>query len=73
MVLPTHGLVLWVTANILRSPMGRAMVAIRDSEVSAQSMGINLAWYKTVVFALSDMARFFTGQVMAVNGGFVMN
>lgn len=26
-----------------------------------------------VLFALSDMSRFFTGQVMAVNGGFVMN
>ncbi|EJN10214.1 SDR family oxidoreductase [Herbaspirillum sp. YR522] len=26
-----------------------------------------------VLFALSDMARFFTGQVMAVNGGFVFN
>ncbi|WP_050463714.1 SDR family oxidoreductase [Herbaspirillum autotrophicum] len=26
-----------------------------------------------VVFALSDMSRFYTGQVMAVNGGFVMN
>ncbi|AMO99612.1 short chain dehydrogenase family protein [Collimonas arenae] len=26
-----------------------------------------------VIFALSDLSRFFTGQVMAVNGGFVMN
>ena len=26
-----------------------------------------------VVFALSDLSRFFTGQVMAVNGGFVMH
>jgi NAD(P)-dependent dehydrogenase (short-subunit alcohol dehydrogenase family) len=26
-----------------------------------------------VVFALSDLSRFYTGQVMAVNGGFVMN
>jgi len=26
-----------------------------------------------VLFALSDLSRFFTGQVMAVNGGFVMN
>jgi NAD(P)-dependent dehydrogenase (short-subunit alcohol dehydrogenase family) len=26
-----------------------------------------------VLFALSDMSRFFTGQVMAVNGGFVLN
>jgi branched-chain amino acid transport system permease protein len=32
--------------NLLRSPTGRAFVAIRDSEISAQSMGINLAYYK---------------------------
>src|ERR1700734_1067156 len=45
--------VLWVSANLLRSPTGRAMVAIRDSEISAQSMGIHLAKYKTMAFALS--------------------
>src|SRR5580692_5033704 len=45
--------VLWISANLLRSPTGRAMVAIRDSEVSAQSMGIHLARYKTLVFAVS--------------------
>jgi branched-chain amino acid transport system permease protein len=39
--------------NLLRSPTGRAFVAIRDSEISAQSMGINLAYYKTLSFALS--------------------
>ena len=39
--------------NILRSPTGRAFVAIRDSEISAQSMGIHLARYKTLSFALS--------------------
>lgn len=39
--------------NILRSPTGRAFVAIRDSEVSAQSMGIHLASYKTLAFAIS--------------------
>src|SRR5580704_10961033 len=44
--------VLWVSANLLRSPIGRAMLAIRDSEISAQSMGINLARYKTFAFAL---------------------
>ncbi|MGH7186451.1 MAG: branched-chain amino acid ABC transporter permease, partial [Pseudomonadota bacterium] len=30
---------LWLTANLLRSPTGRAWVAIRDSEIAAQSMG----------------------------------
>jgi branched-chain amino acid transport system permease protein len=39
--------------NLLRSPTGRAFVAIRDSEISAQSMGIHLAAYKTLSFALS--------------------
>jgi branched-chain amino acid transport system permease protein len=39
--------------NLLRSPTGRAFVAIRDSEVSAQSMGIHLAAYKTLSFATS--------------------
>jgi branched-chain amino acid transport system permease protein len=45
--------VLWLAVNLLRSPIGRAMVAIRDSEISAQSMGINLAKYKTIAFAIS--------------------
>ncbi len=39
--------------NILRSPTGRAFVAIRDSEISAQSMGIHLARYKLMSFAIS--------------------
>jgi branched-chain amino acid transport system permease protein len=44
--------------NILRSPTGRAMVAIRDSEVAAQAMGISMAKYKTTAFVIS---AFFTG------------
>ncbi len=47
-VLVTLGVV-----NLLRSPTGRAFVAIRDSEISAASMGINLALYKSMSFVLS--------------------
>jgi branched-chain amino acid transport system permease protein len=39
--------------NLLRAPTGRAFVAIRDSEISAQSMGIHLARFKTLSFAIS--------------------
>ncbi len=56
-------LVLWLSANLLRTPLGRAMVAIRDSEVSAQSMGIHLARYKTFAFAIS---AFMTGLAGAL-------
>ncbi len=47
-VLATLGVV-----NLMRSSTGRAFVAIRDSEISAQSMGIHLARYKTLSFAIS--------------------
>ena len=47
-VLATLGII-----NLMRSSTGRAFVAIRDSEISAQSMGIQLARYKTLSFALS--------------------
>ena len=51
--------------NLMRSPTGRAFVAIRDSEISAQSMGIHLARYKTVAFALSAMLTGIAGALYA--------
>jgi branched-chain amino acid transport system permease protein len=50
--------------NLLRSPTGRAFVAIRDSEISAQSMGIHLARYKTLSFALSAALAGVAGRCM---------
>jgi branched-chain amino acid transport system permease protein len=52
-VLLTCVLVTVGVLNLLRTSTGRAFIAIRDSEISAQSMGIHLARYKTVSFALS--------------------
>lgn len=51
--------------NLLRSPTGRAFIAIRDSEVSAQSMGVNLARYKTLSFALSAAITGLAGTLYA--------
>lgn len=44
---------LWLGRNILRSPLGIAMMAIRDSQTAAQSVGVPLARVKLVAFALS--------------------
>ncbi len=46
-------LVLLAALNLLRSPTGRAFVAIRDSETAAKSMGVNLAVYKVLAFSIS--------------------
>jgi branched-chain amino acid transport system permease protein len=51
--------------NLLRSSTGRAFVAIRDSEISAQSMGIHLARYKTLSFALSAALAGIAGALYA--------
>lgn len=51
--------------NLLRAPTGRAFVAIRDSEISAQSMGIHLAYYKTLSFSLSAALAGIAGALYA--------
>lgn len=65
------GVVIVVTfayVNLLRSPTGRAFTAIRDSEVSASSLGINVAVYKTLSFGISC---FFTGLAGALLAHFL--
>jgi len=62
---------LWLTANLLRSPTGRAWVAIRDSEIAAQSMGVNLAVYKTMAFAYSAALMGVAGALFAHKIGFL--
>ena len=65
MTLIVLALVVLGVMNLLRSPTGRAFVAIRDSEISAQSMGINLARYKTIAFALSAAITGLAGALYA--------
>src|SRR3954451_6790264 len=57
--------------NLLRSPTGRAFVAIRDSEVSASCLGINLAYYKSVSFAISAALTGIGGALYAHKVGFI--
>jgi len=48
----------WIAWNLIHSRSGRAMMAIRDNSIAAQSMGINIALYKSLTFGVS---AFFTG------------
>jgi len=62
---------LWLTSNVLRSPTGRAWIAIRDSEIAAQSLGVNLALYKTMAFAYSAALMGVAGALFAHKVGFL--
>ena len=45
-------------ANLMRTRDGRALVAVRDHYLSAEIMGINLTYYRTLSFGISS---FFAG------------
>lgn len=49
--------------NILKTKTGRAFIAIRDHEIAAETMGINLTWYKTLSFVIG---AFFGGVAGAL-------
>jgi branched-chain amino acid transport system permease protein len=73
---PDYGIffVTWVTTvvlllftwRIMRSRIGRAFVAMRDGEIAAQSLGIDLLLYKAMAFALSS---FYAGVAGALYSG----
>lgn len=49
---------LFLIQNLIRSKHGRAITAIRDNEIAARAMGINVTYYKLLVFVIS---AFFAG------------
>ena len=53
LVLAVTLLVVFAYRNLQRSPLGRSFAAIRDSEISAQAMGVNVARTKAVSFGIS--------------------
>jgi branched-chain amino acid transport system permease protein len=56
-------LMIIVLANLLRSKPGRAWVAIRDNDIAAEALGINIVWYKLLAF-------FVAGFMAGVAGAF---
>ena len=68
------GLVLAVAAylfarNLLRSRPGRALQTLRDSEVAASVMGVNVQGYKARVFLVSSMYAGLAGVMYALSIG----
>jgi len=63
LIQPVTILLILAARNIVSTRVGRAFLAIRQSETAAQTLGINLSWYKTSAFALS---AFYTGVAGAL-------
>lgn len=59
------------SVNLLRSRSGRAFMAIRDNEIAASAMGINVALYKTLAFGVSAAITGVAGGLSAIAVQFV--
>lgn len=59
------------SVNLLRSRSGRAFMAIRDNEIAASAMGVNVALYKTLAFGVSAGITGVAGALGAIAVQFV--
>ncbi len=66
-------LVVLMFRNLQRSPLGRSFAAIRDSEISAQAMGVNVARTKAVAFGISAGVTGLAGALMGHFAGIFNN
>lgn len=66
LVLPLTALALLGAANLLRSRIGRAFIAIRDRDISAEVLGIPLLRYKLLAFAISSFYAGVAGGLYAL-------
>jgi branched-chain amino acid transport system permease protein len=65
-------IVMFVLAwNLLRGRVGRAIVAIRDHPIAAETMGINTALYKSLTFGVSALFTGIAGALGAIAVQFV--
>jgi branched-chain amino acid transport system permease protein len=59
------------SVNLLRSRSGRAFMAIRDNEIAASAMGVDVALYKTLAFGVSAGITGVAGSLGAIVVQFV--
>lgn len=64
-------LLYWLAKNLVASRTGRALMAIRDNPIAAQSMGVNTALYKAAAFGISALITGVAGGLSAIVVKFV--
>lgn len=60
-----------VVRNFVRSSYGRACIAVREDEVAAEAMGINLTNTKMIAFVFGTALAGFAGALYAGNVGYI--
>jgi branched-chain amino acid transport system permease protein len=69
--LASAALLFWIASNLVNSRIGRAMIAIRDHPIAAETMGVNAALIKTTTFGISAAYTGIAGALSSIVIGFV--
>ena len=62
-------LMTFLVTNIARSKLGRALTAIRDNDLAAEAMGINVFGYKLIAFFICSLYAGIAGCMWAIYTG----
>ena len=61
LILAVQFILIVITLNIIRSPMGRAMMAMANSEALARAMGVNVLKYRVLAFVIATVYAMIAG------------
>ena len=62
-------LLIWTVSNLIDSPFGRILKSIHDSENAANSVGIDVSHYKSIIFVISVIIATVAGSLYAYFSG----
>ena len=65
LLIPITVILTLAARNLIKTKVGRAFIAIRDADVAAETMGVNLTFYKTLAFAISAFYAGIAGGLFA--------
>jgi branched-chain amino acid transport system permease protein len=71
LIMVIAALVTFLAKNIARTKVGRAFIAIRDNDLAAEVMGINLLFYKLLAFFIGCFLAGIAGALLAHWIGFL--
>ncbi len=71
LILPITVLLLLFAKNLFRTKTGKAFVAIRDQDISAEVMGVNVFKYKLLSFGVSSFYVGVAGSLLAYHANII--
>ena len=70
-VMLAAALALWLTANLRRSTWGRAFLAVKSSEVAAESLGLSSYYVRIIAFTVSAAFAGAAGALFTFLNGYI--